>query len=125
MSKQLHKLEAKLSIVKDSESLTVRMKEQLERSRQRLYHERAQIIAARLGVPPSMSSKASLPSNRIAANFANVAQRPPMGMAFPRPPMPRPPMGTSSLSVPGSLVAVTAITGSSDPPPASDNVSSV
>uniref|UniRef100_A0A1J3JXW1 SWI/SNF complex subunit SWI3D n=1 Tax=Noccaea caerulescens TaxID=107243 RepID=A0A1J3JXW1_NOCCA len=125
IEKQLHKLEAKLSIVKDSESLTVRMKEQLERSRQRLYHERAQIIAARLGVPPSMSSKVSLPTNRIAANFANVAQRPPMGMAFPRPPMPRPPIGTSSLSVPGSLVAATAIAGSSDPPPASDNVSSV
>ncbi|ESQ53680.1 hypothetical protein EUTSA_v10024321mg [Eutrema salsugineum] len=116
IEKQLHKLEAKLSIFNDAESLTARVKEQLERSRQRLYHERAQIIAARLGVPPSMSSKASLPTNRIAANFANVAQRPPMGMAFPRPPMPRPP---------GSLVAATAMTGSSDPPPGSDNVSSV
>ncbi|KAL0833521.1 hypothetical protein Bca101_085410 [Brassica carinata] len=88
---QLHKLEAKLSIFNDAESLTARVREQLERSRQRLYHERAQIIAARLGVPPSVSSKASLPANRIATNFANVAQRPPMGMAFPRPPMPRPP----------------------------------
>ncbi|CAH2076844.1 unnamed protein product [Thlaspi arvense] len=124
IEKQLHKLEAKLSIFNDAESLTVRVKEQLERSRQRLYHERAQIIAARLGVPPSMSSKASLPTNRIAANFANVGQRPLMGMAFPRPPMPRPP-GTSSFSVPGSVVAATAITGSSDPPPGSDNGSSV
>ncbi|KAL0686916.1 hypothetical protein Bca4012_086593 [Brassica carinata] len=91
IEKQLHKLEAKLSIFNDAESLTARVREQLERSRQRLYHERAQIIAARLGVPPSVSSKASLPANRIATNFANVAQRPPMGMAFPRPPMPRPP----------------------------------
>lgn len=92
MPKQLHKLEAKLSIFNDAESVTARVREQLERSRQRLYHERAQIIAARLGVPPSVSSKASsLPANRIAANFANVAQRPPMGMTFPRPPMPRPP----------------------------------
>ncbi|KAF8112289.1 hypothetical protein N665_0065s0066 [Sinapis alba] len=92
IEKQLHKLEAKLSIFNDAESVTARVREQLERSRQRLYHERAQIIAARLGVPPSVSSKASsLPANRIAANFANVAQRPPMGMTFPRPPMPRPP----------------------------------
>ncbi|WZY68176.1 hypothetical protein YC2023_000416 [Brassica napus] len=91
IEKQLHKLEAKLSIFNDAESLTARVREQLERSRQRLYHERAQIIAARLGVPPSVSSKASLPANRIATNFANVAHRPPIGMAFPRPPMPRPP----------------------------------
>ncbi|KAL0872603.1 hypothetical protein Bca101_022308 [Brassica carinata] len=90
IEKQLHKLEAKLSIFNDAESVTARVREQLERSRQRLYHERAQIIAARLGVPPSVSSKASLPANRIAANFASVAQRPPMGMSFPRPPMPRP-----------------------------------
>ncbi|VVB10371.1 unnamed protein product [Arabis nemorensis] len=124
IEKQLLKLEAKLSIFNDAESLTMRVREQLERSRQRLYHERAQIIAARLGVPPSMSSKASLPTNRIAANFANMAPRPPMGMAFPRPPMPRPP-GTSSFSVPGSLVAATTMTGSSDPSPGSDNNSSV
>ncbi|KAF8095875.1 hypothetical protein N665_0320s0004 [Sinapis alba] len=124
IEKQLRKLEAKLSIFNDAESLTVRVKEQLEKSRQRLYHERAQIIAARLGGPPSMSSKASLPTNRTAANFGNVAQRPPMGMAFLRPPMPRPP-GTSSFSIPGSLVATTAVTGSSGPPPGSDNVSSV
>ncbi|KAJ0252096.1 SWI/SNF complex subunit SWI3D [Hirschfeldia incana] len=91
IEKQLHKLEAKLSIFNDAESVTARVREQLERSRQRLYHERAQIIASRLGVTPSVSSKASLPANRIAANFANVAQRPPMGMSFPRPPMPRPP----------------------------------
>ncbi|AEE86375.1 DNA-binding family protein [Arabidopsis thaliana] len=121
IEKQLHKLEAKLSIFNEAESLTMRVREQLERSRQRLYHERAQIIAARLGVPPSMSSKASLPTNRIAANFANVAQRPPMGMAFPRPPMPRPP----GFPVPGSFVAATTMTGSSDPSPGSDNVSSV
>lgn len=100
----------------------MRVREQLERSRQRLYHERAQIIAARLGVPPAMSSKASLPTNRIAANFANVASRPPMGMAFPRPPMPRPPPG---FTVPGSFVAATTMTGSSDPSPGADKVSSV
>ncbi|CAN8276284.1 unnamed protein product [Cochlearia groenlandica] len=134
IEKQLHKLEAKLSIFNEAERLTLSVKEQLERSRQRLYHERAQIIAARLGVPPSMSSKALLPTNRIAANFANASQqRPPMGMmGFPRPPpmpmpMPRPPPGTSSssFSVPGSFVAATVITGSSDPSPSSDNVSSV
>ncbi|KFK30075.1 hypothetical protein AALP_AA7G213400 [Arabis alpina] len=124
IEKQLLKLEAKLSIFNDAEILTMRVREQLERSRQRLYHERAQIIAARLGVPPSMSSKASLPTNRIAANFASVASRPPMGMAFPRPPMPRPP-GTSSFSVPGSLVATTTMTGSSEPSPGPDNNSSV
>ncbi|XP_018451802.1 SWI/SNF complex subunit SWI3D [Raphanus sativus] len=124
IEKQLRKLEAKLSIFNDAESLTVRVKEKLERSRQRLYHERAQIIAARLGAPPTMSSRTSLPTNRTAANFANVAQRPPMGMSFPRPTMPRPP-GASPFSVPGSLVAATAVTGSSGPPPGSDNVSSV
>ncbi|XP_010437616.1 PREDICTED: SWI/SNF complex subunit SWI3D-like isoform X1 [Camelina sativa] len=122
IEKQLHKLEAKLSIFNEAESLTMRVREQLERSRQRLYHERAQIIAARLGVPPSMSSKASLPTNRIAANFANVGPRPPLGMAFPRPPMPRPPPG---FTIPGSFVAGTTMAGSSDPSPGSDNVSSV
>ncbi|EOA15972.1 hypothetical protein CARUB_v10004067mg [Capsella rubella] len=122
IEKQLRKLEAKLSIFNEAESLTMRVREQLERSRQRLYHERAQIIAARLGVPPSMSSKASLPTNRIAANFANVAPRPPLGMAFPRPPMPRPPPG---FTIPGSFVAATTMAGSSDPPPGSENVSSV
>ncbi|XP_010526925.1 PREDICTED: SWI/SNF complex subunit SWI3D [Tarenaya hassleriana] len=115
IEKQLHKLEMKLTVFSEMENLTMRVREQLERSRQRLYHERAQIIAARLGVPPtsSSSSKASLPTNRIAANFANVVPRPPpIGMAYPRPPIPRP-MATSVLA------------GSSGPPPppGSDNVS--
>lgn len=92
IEKQLHKMEAKLSFFNEMEGVVMRVKEQLDRSRQRLYHERTQIIAARLGLPAS-SSRAMPPpnaANRVATNFANSVARPPMSMKAPRPPLSRP-----------------------------------
>ncbi|CAL1353433.1 unnamed protein product [Linum trigynum] len=86
IEKQLQKLEMKLAFFNDMDTVILRVKEQLDRSRQRLYQERAQIIAARLGYPASSSSSKppahpALAANRIAMNFANAFPRPPMGLA--------------------------------------------
>ncbi|XP_057966654.1 SWI/SNF complex subunit SWI3D [Malania oleifera] len=95
IEKQLHKLETKLSFFSEMESAIARGREQLDRSRQKLFQERAQIIASRLGLPAS-SSRAMpqpLPTNRIAMNYANLVPRPPMSMTNPfRPPIGRPMM---------------------------------
>lgn len=112
IEKQLLKLETKLTFFNEMESVTTRVKEQLDRSRQRLYHERAQIIAARLGLPAS-SSRATppTPANRIATNYASSIARPPMGMTSPRPPMSRPmgPMTPPSNSFPSTTMAGSSI----------------
>ncbi|KAK4797864.1 hypothetical protein SAY86_030190 [Trapa natans] len=81
IEKQLHKLEAKLSFFNEIENMTMRVREQLDRSRQRLYHERAQIIAARLGIPPS-SSRIPPPMvpGRTPVNSADLAPRAPTSM---------------------------------------------
>ncbi|KAK8529911.1 hypothetical protein V6N13_102802 [Hibiscus sabdariffa] len=92
IEKQFHKMEAKLSFFNDLEGVIMSVKEQLDRSRKKLYHERTQIIAARLGLPAS-SSRAMPPANtanKIATNFANSVARPPTRMTAARPPMSRP-----------------------------------
>ncbi|KAF3435689.1 hypothetical protein FNV43_RR22781 [Rhamnella rubrinervis] len=96
IEKQMNKLETKLAFFNEMENVVMRVREQLDRSRQRLYHERTQIIAARLGIPPTSSRgmPPSLPTNRIAMNIANSIPRPPMSMTSQRPPMSRP-MGTA------------------------------
>ncbi|GLT42774.1 hypothetical protein SLA2020_167580 [Shorea laevis] len=113
IEKQLHKLETKLTFFNELESVMMRMKEHLDKSRQRLYHERAQIIAARLGLPASSSRSMppTLPANRIAANYASSIARPPMGSTSTRPPMLRPvgPM----VPVPSNPFASTTMAGSS------------
>ncbi|KAI3441309.1 uncharacterized protein J3R85_002585, partial [Psidium guajava] len=89
VEKQLHKVEMKLAFYNEVENVAMRVREQLERARQRLYHERAQIIAARLGYSGS-SSKAnppSLPTNRIPMNMANLAPRASTGVPSQRPPL--------------------------------------
>ncbi|PPR90503.1 hypothetical protein GOBAR_AA30176 [Gossypium barbadense] len=124
IEKQLHKMEAKLSFFNEMEGVVMRVKEQLDRSRQRLYHERTQIIAARLGLPAS-SSRAMPPpnaANRVATNFANSVARPPMSMKAPRPPLSRP-MG-SMTPTPSNPVSTT-VAGSSIRPGSQDNLSSV
>uniref|UniRef100_A0A2P2MHE4 Uncharacterized protein MANES_15G164300 n=1 Tax=Rhizophora mucronata TaxID=61149 RepID=A0A2P2MHE4_RHIMU len=75
------------------DSVMMRVREQLDRSRQRLYHERAQIIAARLGLPASAprAMPSSFPTNRIAMNFPNSLARPLMSMTSQKPPISRPP----------------------------------
>ncbi|PON33930.1 Octamer-binding transcription factor [Parasponia andersonii] len=95
IEKQMQKLETKLGFFNEMENVLMRVREQLDRSRQRLYHERAQIIAARLGLPASSSRvpPSSVPTNRIGMNVASSVPRPPLGMVPQRPPMSRP-MGT-------------------------------
>lgn len=107
IEKQLYKLETKLSFFNEMENVVMRVREQLERSKQRLYHERAQIIASRLGISGSTPRPILQPSqiNRAAMAFANLAPRSPFGGTSLRPPMSRPMMGSSSLlhgAVPGS-----------------------
>lgn len=70
---QLLKIETKLGFFADIENAIMRAKDQMDKSRQRLYHERAQIIAARLGVPPpsSRAMPPSIPSNRAAMSYAS------------------------------------------------------
>ncbi|XP_062093123.1 SWI/SNF complex subunit SWI3D [Humulus lupulus] len=97
IEKQLLKLETKLGFFNEMENVLMRVREQLDRSRQRLYHERAQIIAARLGLPASSSRVApsSLPTNRVHMNVTNSVPRPPLSMVPQRPPLSRP-MGTGA-----------------------------
>lgn len=99
---QLHKLETKLAFFTEMDSLVMRVRELLERSKQRLYQERAQIIAVRLGVSNSSSRpmSQSLPVNRAAMHFANSALRPPPpgSMTFQRPPIARPAMPSNHMA---------------------------
>ncbi|KAI4298354.1 hypothetical protein L6164_031927 [Bauhinia variegata] len=106
---QLHKLEAKLAFFNEMENVTLRVREQLDRSRQKLYHQRAMIIASRLGLPASSSRGVppSFPTNRIPLNLANSGPRPPINMNPQRPPMSNP-MGTSATTLPNPLASATA-----------------
>lgn len=121
---QLQKLETKLGFFNEMENVLMRVREQLDRSRQRLYHERAQIIAARLGLPASSSrvTPSSLPTNRTGMNVASSVPRPPLGMVPQRPPMSRT-MGTVAPTP--SIPLSTTTAGSSIQPPSQDKLSSV
>ncbi|KAK8613699.1 hypothetical protein V6N13_101456 [Hibiscus sabdariffa] len=125
IEKQLLKMEAKLAFFNELEGVVMRVKEQLDRSRQRLFHERSQIIAARLGLQAS-SARAMPPpnaANRVATNFANSVARPPMSMKAPRPPMSRP-MGPMT-PTPSNPYVSSTVAGSSIRPSSQDNISSV
>ncbi|GMJ12797.1 SWITCH/SUCROSE NONFERMENTING 3D [Hibiscus trionum] len=125
IEKQFHKMEAKLAFFNEMEAVVMRVKEQLDRSKQKLYHERTQIIAARLGLPAS-SSRATPPANtanRIATNFANSVARPPVRTTAARPPMSRP-MGPMAPTSSNTYVSTT-VAGSSIRPASKDNLSSV
>ncbi|XP_022952326.1 SWI/SNF complex subunit SWI3D-like isoform X1 [Cucurbita moschata] len=127
IEKQLHKLESKLAFFNDMENVTVRMREQLDRSKQRLFQERAQIIAARLGLPASSSrgGAPTLPTNRMPMNFANTVPRPPMGMVPQRPPTSGLPGMAASNPNPQYPTTGTTISGSSFRPANQDTLSSV
>uniref|UniRef100_A0A6M2F0Q8 SWI/SNF complex subunit SWI3D n=1 Tax=Populus davidiana TaxID=266767 RepID=A0A6M2F0Q8_9ROSI len=125
IEKQLLKLETKLAFFNEMDSVIMRVREQLDRSRQRLYQERAQIIAARLGLPPSSRAMPqSLPSNRIAMNYANTFPRPPMNMATQRPPISTQ-MGTLVPTPSGTFVSTTSTAGNSIRPSSQDKISSI
>ncbi|KAL3614101.1 hypothetical protein CASFOL_042175 [Castilleja foliolosa] len=110
IEKQLHKLEIKLAFNNDMESVVMRVKELIERSKQRLFHERAQIIATRLGMsasarPPTQNLP---PNNRAVANLPNSGPRPFMGMNLIRPPIARPMMPAPN-PTPGNLMSASSM----------------
>ncbi|KAI3695543.1 hypothetical protein L1987_78540 [Smallanthus sonchifolius] len=88
----LLKLETKLTFFTEMDGVVSRAREQLERSKQRLYHQGAQIIAARLGMPGSASSRP----------MPHLLQRPPnpMSMTPQRPPVSRSMTGPTPLPNP-------------------------
>lgn len=116
IEKQLHKLETKLAFFSEMDSVVTRVRELLERSKQKLYQERAQIIAARLGVSASSSRHMpqSLPVNRAAMLFANSAPRPPGSMTFQRPPISKP-IVASAPPTSNTLVSTTVAGNSVQP----------
>lgn len=132
MEKQLHKLETKLAFFTEMDGVVSRAREQLERSKQRLYHERAQIIAARLGMSAAAANSTRpvqhpLP-NRAGATLPNMVQvqRPPNLNPNPnpmmtpqRPPLSRPMAGpTPPFSNP---VGPTSVAGNSTSAQVSNN----
>ncbi|XP_058081748.1 SWI/SNF complex subunit SWI3D isoform X2 [Magnolia sinica] len=83
IEKQLLKLETKLSLFTEMESVIMRVREQLHWARQKLYHERAQIIAARLGYSaptsrPIAPMAPSVPMGKVPMNYVNPGPRPPI-----------------------------------------------
>lgn len=114
VEKQLRKLETKLAFFTEMDGVVTRAREQLERSKQRLYHERAQIIAARLGMSAAAASRPMqnpLPNRPPGMTIPNTVQRPPnpTGMTPLRPPLSRPMMAPtppfSNTMVPGGASA--------------------
>ncbi|GAB4837922.1 hypothetical protein Ancab_027450 [Ancistrocladus abbreviatus] len=109
VDKQLRKLEMKMTFFTEMDNAVMRVREHLERSRMKLYHERSLIIASRLGLPASAARAIpqSLSTNRMPLGFANSMPRPPLSMHAQRPPLgplsrpvitsaPAPPTSTSS-----------------------------
>ncbi|XP_027357057.1 SWI/SNF complex subunit SWI3D-like [Abrus precatorius] len=124
IEKQLHKLETKLAFFNDAENVVMRAREHVERSRHKLYHERALIIASRLGLPASSSRGApSVPTNRIPMNVANSLPRPQIMMNPQRPLISRP-VGTVANTLQNPLASATAA-GNSVRPSSQENLSSV
>lgn len=102
----------------------MRAREQVERSRHKLYHERALIIASRLGVPGSSSRGVppSIPTNRIPPNIANSFPRPQMMMNLQRPLISRPAGTVATIQNP---LASSTAAGNSVQPSNQQNLSSV
>ncbi|RAL48562.1 hypothetical protein DM860_005986 [Cuscuta australis] len=125
IEKQLHKLETKLTFYGEMENTLGRVREQLERSKQKLFHERAHIIATRLGMSATSNrpvSQPMQPANKPGLAFPAAAPRPLTGMNSTRPPISRPIV--SSMAAPVSIMP-TAVAGSPAQPPNTDSVSSV
>ncbi|XP_056698097.1 SWI/SNF complex subunit SWI3D isoform X2 [Spinacia oleracea] len=121
IEKQLRKLEIKLSYFTEMDNAIMRVREQLERSRQKLFNERAQIIASRLGIPSSSSRMlpSSYPMNRMPPGLLNSMLRPPMSLGAQRPPpMSRPvvmsaPLATNMSAAPPEVVGANSTQPSS------------
>ncbi|XP_020224612.1 SWI/SNF complex subunit SWI3D isoform X2 [Cajanus cajan] len=124
IEKQLHKLETKLAFFHDMENVVMRVREYLVQSRQKLYHERALIIASRLGLPASSSKGVppNLPINRSAMNLANSVPKPQIIMNPQRPPISGP-VGTIA-AIPNHLASAATV-GNSAQPSSQESLSSV
>ncbi|KAL2328943.1 hypothetical protein Fmac_022370 [Flemingia macrophylla] len=124
IEKQLHKLETKLAFFNDVENVVMRAREHVERSRHKLYHERALIIASRLGLPASSSRGVppSIPTSRIPTSIANSFPRPQMMMNPQRPLISRPAGAVATIQ--NSLTSSTAA-GNSVRPSNQEKLSSV
>ncbi|GAB2267300.1 hypothetical protein Dimus_002285 [Dionaea muscipula] len=121
IDKQLRKLELKMTFFSEMENAIMRVKEHLDRSRQKLYQERAQIIASRLGLPASSSRliAPSLSANRMPASFTNSMPRPPiqLNMTAQRPPISKPAMASAPPS--SGLIVPSVVAGPTSMPPSS------
>ncbi|KAK9691093.1 hypothetical protein RND81_09G175400 [Saponaria officinalis] len=125
IEKQLRKLEIKLSFFTEMEGTIMRVRELLERSKQKLFAERAQIIASRLGLPASARGMASShPLNRMPAGLLNSVLRPSMNMAAQRPPLSRSVMASTGPTTNTSAPPEVAGYGSG-PPMAGEKPSTV
>ncbi|XP_060168387.1 SWI/SNF complex subunit SWI3D [Lycium barbarum] len=112
IEKQLHKLESKLTFFNDMDNVVMRVRELLERSKQRLIHERNQIIASRYGssarpMPPSV------PANRPGVPPTNSVPRHLTAMSSQRLPNSRPII--AGTPIPSSFMS-TAVSGNSMQP---------
>ncbi|KAK7351845.1 hypothetical protein VNO77_11579 [Canavalia gladiata] len=109
IEKQLHKVESKLAFSHDMENIVMRVREYLVQPRQKLYHERALIIASRLGLPASSSRGVppNLPINRIPMSFANSVPRPQSIVNPQRPPISSP-LGTIATTLPNHFASAAA-----------------
>ncbi|CAI9294686.1 unnamed protein product [Lactuca saligna] len=121
IEKQLQKLETKLAFFTEMDGVVARARDQLERSKQRLYHERAQIIAARLGMSSATASARPIPQPpRAGMSFPNPTQRPPNPNPNPHPspnPMTNPMAMTPPQRPPPSRPMTIAPTPPPPPPP--------
>ncbi|KAJ4962706.1 hypothetical protein NE237_022645 [Protea cynaroides] len=99
IEKQVHKLETKLAFFSEMEGMIMKVREQMDRSRQRLYQERAQIIATRLGLPASSSRTLppSYPNNKIPMGYANSMLKQLPSMSSSKPSVKRTMMPSASL----------------------------
>lgn len=107
IDKQLHKLESKITFFHDMDNVVMRVRELLERSKQRLLHERQQIINARRSVPQSV------PANRPGMAPANSAPRPLTATSSQRIPNSRPMM--AGAPTPSSFMPTTVSGNSMQP----------
>ncbi|KAF3775555.1 SWI/SNF complex subunit [Nymphaea thermarum] len=73
IERQLHKLESKLGFFSDIERIYMRLREQIDRARQRLMLERNQIIAARFGLPASMPRMGFQSTQALRSSMTNNA----------------------------------------------------
>ncbi|PHU10594.1 hypothetical protein BC332_22454 [Capsicum chinense] len=107
IEKQLHKLESKITFFHDMDNVVMRVRELLERSKQRLVSERQQIINARRAGPQPVLA------NRPGMTLANSAPRLPTAMSSPRIPNSRPIM--AGAPTPSSFMPTTVSGNSMQP----------